>query len=134
MYESGRATALSAQTIGKLCEALGLLPPTAVELQQADTRVAEVRTFCPNPECPSNLPVRLGEQVVLVPHKHFAAEGECHCGWCGEVLERACPECGGAIQPGAFCTQCGSAYVAGAPARVEPVRVEQSERLMAWSH
>lgn len=137
MYEGGRETALSAQTVGKLCEELGLLPPSETELATAaSTHVPEEageRVFCPNPECPSNLPARVGERVVLTPHTHVAGEAERHCAWCGEVLERACPECGAPVNAGAFCVRCGTAYLAEAPNRADPARIAAAERLMAWS-
>ena len=59
MFEGGKSTALSAQVIGKLCDTLGLLPPTAAELSaEEEQRRSQVqqgeRVFCPNPECPCN--------------------------------------------------------------------------------
>lgn len=134
MYEGGRATALSAQIVGKLCDELGLVPPTQAELAAEVAAPSGTRSFCPNPECPGNLPVTIGGRVALVPHAHLAGERERHCAWCGEVLEKACPECGAPVNPGAFCACCGTPYLAEAPERVDPVRVASSERLMAWSH
>ncbi|MBQ9694016.1 MAG: helix-turn-helix domain-containing protein [Kiritimatiellae bacterium] len=138
MFEGGRSTALSAQVIGKICDTLGLLPPTAAELSAEDETLRNrlqhgERVFCPNPQCPCNLPMTLGNRVILVPKAHHATTGEIHCGWCGEVLERRCPECGAAINPGAFCAQCGSAYLADVPETADPRRVAQSERILAWS-
>ncbi len=133
MYEGGRATALSAQSIGKICEELGLLPPTQAEMVQAAV-VEQVRSYCPNVECVSNLPLRVGDRVVYVPRRHVLAEGECHCAWCGEVLERACPECGAPIGEGAFCGQCGVAYLTGEERHVDERRVAMAERVFAWSH
>ncbi len=136
MFEGGRQTALNAQVIGKLCAELGLLPPNAQELAVArgvGERSEQVRSFCPNPECPSNLPMTVGGRHLLVPRGHMLSEGECHCAWCGEVLERACPECGAAINEGAFCSHCGSAYLVSEDAPLSPKRAEVSEQLMAWS-
>jgi DNA-binding Xre family transcriptional regulator len=137
MFESGRATALGAQTIGKLCDELGLLPPSQAELSAAarhemPNSLSGERTFCPNPQCPSNLPIQVGQKVTLVPRGHLAQAHECHCAWCGEVLERACPECGATVNPGAFCTCCGTAYLVETPATVDPKRLSQSERLTDW--
>ncbi len=134
MYEGGRHTALNASVIGKICDVLGLLPPTPSELTAQPAPAECVRTFCPNTACPGNLPLALGERVVLVPKTHFANVGEHHCAWCGEVLESACPECGAPIQAGAFCVHCGVPYIADTPQMVDPVRVATAERLMAWSH
>lgn len=133
MYEGGRATALSAQIVGKLCDELGLVPPTQAELDTEVPMSSGVRVFCPNPECPSNLPVAIGDRVVLVPHAHMAGERERHCAWCGEVLEKACPECGAPVNSGAFCVHCGTPYLSEAPERADSVRVAASERLMAWA-
>lgn len=136
MFEGGRQTALNAQVIGKLCAELGLLPPNAQELAVAygvGERSEQVRSFCPNPECPSNLPMTVGGRHLLVPRGHMLSEGECHCAWCGEVLERACPECGAAINEGAFCSHCGTAYLVNEDAPLSQKRAEISERLMAWS-
>ena len=119
MYEGGRAGALGAETVGKLCAAAA--------------RPQGTRVYCPNPACPSNLPVRVGENVVLVPHGHLAEEGEVHCAWCGEVLERACPECGAPLNAGAHCVRCGAAYLTEAPERFDAERAAASERALAWS-
>ena len=136
MFEGGRQTALNAQVIGKLCAELGLLPPNAQELAAADgvgERAVQVRSFCPNPECPSNLPMAVGGRNLLVPRGHVLGEGEYHCAWCGEVLERACPECGAPVNEGAFCSHCGTAYLVSDGLSITPKRAEVSERLMAWS-
>lgn len=140
MFEGGRTTALNAQTIGRLCSELGLLAAHASELTEEAAAVPEgVRSFCPNPECPSNLPAVIGGETVSVPRKHFAAEGECHCGWCGEVLERACPSCGAPVNAGGFCASCGGRYVTvsvpagGKAADYVSRRAAACERLMAWA-
>lgn len=140
MFEGGRTTALNAQTIGRLCSELGLLAPHAAELSDGPAGVTEgVRSFCPNPECPSNLPAVIGGETVLVPRKHLAAEHECHCGWCGEVLERACASCGAPVNAGGFCASCGGRYVTvSVPAGKKAAdyvsgRAAVCERLMAWS-
>lgn len=137
MFEGGKTTALNASVIGKLCDALGLIPPSSAELDRAAEHYAVrtqqgERTFCPNAQCPCNLPVAMGERVVLMPRAHVAAQGEVHCAWCGEVLERHCPECGAPINAGAFCTQCGSPYLTDVPHTVDEQRIAQSERISAW--
>lgn len=137
MFEGGKTTALSAVSIGKICDALDLLPPSEAELEAtAEAHLTTVkrgeRTFCPNPQCPCNLPVQIGERTVLIPRAHFAQSGEVHCAWCGEVLERLCPECGEPINEGAFCAHCGSAYLQDVPEHIDTRRIEQSERIAAW--
>lgn len=134
MFESGRMTALNDQTIGKLCELLGVLPPTASERAApvVVTQPVLTRAFCPNPECPSNLPYQMNGMDVGLPRRLMVTERECHCKWCGEVLEKSCPECHAPVQSGAFCSHCGHAYVA----MPEPARQEVLEhrlQLVQWS-
>lgn len=134
MYENGQTRALGSAIIGKICDELGLIPPTQAELlEDAQTKAKGVRTFCPNPDCLSNLPLQMGGQTLLVPQKHVAEGKACHCAWCGEVLEKACPECGEPVNAGAFCECCGTAYLVETPERADPARIAASERLMAWS-
>ncbi len=128
-------TALNAQVIGKVCAELGLLAPSAVELEETREVQVKVRSFCPNAGCPSNLPYTLGEVTVLLPRGHVAGEHEHHCAWCGEVLEKACPECGAVVNEGAYCAQCGHAYLV--TEEVPPnmaARQAQSAKLVAWTH
>lgn len=132
MFETGRTTALNGATIGKICQVLGLLPPSGDELEAAPRQEEAAYAFCPNPECPGNLPAAIGDSVTLFPRRHALQAGEVHCALCGEVLERTCPECGAPVRPGAFCVRCGTAYLAVAPERVDPARVALSERLEAW--
>jgi DNA-binding Xre family transcriptional regulator len=134
MFESGRMTALNDQTIGKLCDLLGLLPPTASE-RQAETVLPQstlTRAFCPNPECPSNLPYQMNGMDVGVPRRLMVSAKECHCQWCGEILERQCPECHAPIQAGAFCSHCGHAYVQ-LPEPAHRDVFHQRMQLVQWS-
>lgn len=134
MFEGGRMTALNDQTIGKICHFLGILPPSTGEQQAmmaVQPVVEKVRAYCPNPECPSNLPYSVNGQELFLPRRLEVSAAEHHCRWCGEIVERACPECGAAVQSGAFCTQCGHTYVTC----VEPVRKEtfqQRLQLVQW--
>ncbi len=127
-------TALNDQTIGKICNLLGLLPPSSIEQKAfVAPQVVEkkVRAYCPNAECPSNLPYHVNGQDVFLPRRLEVGHDEHHCRWCGEVVERSCPECGAPVQSGAFCTQCGHAYVTS----VEPIRKEtfaQRLQLVQW--
>lgn len=134
MYEGGRTTALGAQAVARICEELGLVAPGEGELAQAPSPSVGERVFCPNAACPSNLAVALGEgRVALVPRGHVAGADEVHCAWCGEVLERACPECGAPLNAGAFCARCGAAYLAEAPERVDPAREAAMARAFEWA-
>ena len=135
LFEGGRMTALNAQVIGKLCSTFGLLPPGTAEVNgNSALAVAEAgtRTFCPNPECPSNVAYSVGERVVFAPRGHLAGAGEKHCAWCGEVLERACGACGAPVNAGAFCSACGEAYVASESVKADEKRTALSEQLAKW--
>ena len=37
-----------------------------------------------------------------------------YCAMCGELLERACPNCGAPVHAGAICSLCGQPYVVAA--------------------
>lgn len=130
-------TALNAQVIGKLCNTFGLLPPATAETNgNSALPVAEAgeRTFCPNPECPSNVAYQVGDKVALAPRGHFAGAGEKHCAWCGEVLEHACANCGAPVNAGAFCSACGEAYVATEQVKADNSRTALSEQLVKWAN
>ncbi len=132
MYEGGRTTALNASVIGKICDVLGLIPPTQAELAAKPSAETKTRCFCPNSECISNLPMTIGAQTVYFPHHHQMTTDEVHCPWCGEVVERACPECQAPVNEGAFCKQCGTPYIVSEVKPVDPHRMERAERFLSW--
>ncbi len=136
MFEGGRMTALNAQVIGKVCSELGLLAPVKEEFEAPAAVMEKVRTFCPNMQCPSNLPYMIGGDSLMLPRGHMASSDEHHCAWCGEVLEKACPECGAAVNPGAFCAHCGHAYITteALTAAEREVHLQASERIFSWIH
>ncbi len=110
MMEAGRATALSKENISKVAKLLGVELP---EESSAALPVVSAMSlaFCPNFQCPTNYPYFVGGQLFFLP------SGSCGCGehclFCGEILERKCPNCGAAItRAGGCCASCGSGLLA----------------------
>ena len=144
MMENGRADALSRETLAKIAAELHVELPEEGDAPSAATGPSGAMAagggvvICPNPDCPTNLPYRVGAEVFLLPRAHRG--GGTHCPQCGEVLARACPECGAPLHAGAaFCASCGAALV---PHAYDPAvltdpwlraRQEQSRALLAWN-
>ena len=118
MFEGGQPTKLSKETVEKLSEFLG------VSLQEEAPSIAEVsssgrcenqiviRGFCPNAECPSNVPYVVNGRLFHRPSRKVASPtGGMRCVQCGELLEMNCPSCGAPLNDGACCAACGAAYV-----------------------
>ena len=112
----GRATALRRDTVEKIAEILGVelpaeplgggtvsAPPVAAATPPA--------AFCPNCECPSNIPYLVGGAIALHPRRQPDPSAT-YCPWCGEVLEHSCPQCETPATQTAFCPNCGAARVA----------------------
>jgi len=110
MFENGRKDALSRDKLAAIAK---ILDVDATKLEAAPFTPA--LAFCPDPQCPSNVPYALRDGVAI--HPTFVAvdpERLSYCALCGEVMETRCPnpECRSAPQPGAFCRDCGSPYIA----------------------
>lgn len=106
MMEAGKADAVNGDTLAKIATHLAIdlaTPSTAEGVREPR------RAYCPNAECPSNVPIVLGDDLLFVPMVQ-RAEAK-HCCYCGEFLEKVCPECGAAVHAGACCCQCGTSYV-----------------------
>lgn len=112
MMEKGSATALSHDAIVKIAKILEVeLPETTSEEKIISVPPARSgNSFCPNSDCPSNVPYMVGEQVVLWPQLQPTANGK-YCAYCGEVLETSCGNCDAPVTQGAFCPKCGAARV-----------------------
>lgn len=111
MFEAGHPSALSEEKIRQAAEILG------VDLAQPVTPSASSPrewTYCPEHACPSVIPFCVGSMVrfAVTPVKSRVGE-KTRCRWCGELLERSCPnpDCGAAVKAGAFCEHCGTPYV-----------------------
>jgi hypothetical protein len=130
MFEAGMATKLSNEVVGKMAEVLGLDLATLLKeeternehrheagMMSAAMRIAGVddivsRGYCPNCQCPSNVPYVVEGRLFYRPSRTMASpNGGTRCTQCGEILEMRCPLCGAPLNDGACCGVCGSAYV-----------------------
>lgn len=123
-FEGGKTTALRQDTIEKIAKVLGVTLPKqsaqADNIEQAigstptaqAPRIAEA-AFCPNSECPSNLPYMVGDELIFHPRRQ-PNPAAAFCPWCGELLAHNCPECGAPVTRSAFCTSCGAKRVESA--------------------
>ena len=118
MFESGQPTKLSEETVKKLSDFLD------VPLQEEVSSVGTIPTtgsqeplnvvhgFCPNCQCPSNVPYVVEGRLFYRPSRSVASPtGGVRCTQCGELLEMRCPSCGAVLNDGACCAACGTAYV-----------------------
>lgn len=118
MFESGRTTALSEDTIRKIASELGVDLNKVAEIESDNVVCSSLSgfrsftSFCPDMECPSNYPYLVGGRLMLLPMKDVSSVGTGKfCPFCGEVLEKRCPECGAPLNEGACCSQCSFQYV-----------------------
>lgn len=117
MFERGDPTKLSDGVVDKIARKfeISLEEPPTIQIQNRVSVVsaADERGYCPNPECPSNIRYRAGDQVFLEPNRALADPvGGKFCAKCGEILEKRCPNCGASLHDGAVCSFCGKPYVA----------------------
>ncbi|MBQ9727452.1 MAG: helix-turn-helix transcriptional regulator [Kiritimatiellae bacterium] len=122
MLEHGSATAVSRETLARIADAVGVeLPPepAAAVLAAAAAAPPAGFAFCPDFECPTNMPYFVGSELLLLP-LGSAGAGR-HCAACGELLERACRACGAPVRRGCgCCTACGAPLVAAPAAGFAP--------------
>ena len=129
MFEAGMATKLSDEAVGKMAEVLGLDLAAllkeeaerrkvqekvggAASAQVLDLLAGQIRGYCPNCQCPSNIPYVVDGRLFYRPSRTMASpNGGTRCAQCGEVLEMKCPACGAPLNEGACCGVCGSAYI-----------------------
>ena len=117
MMERGRGDALSRQKLAAVAEVLGVDAARYLEEASPDEGVAAPTVagnsgICPVFDCPSNIPYIVNGRMLVLPRSGSAGSGR-HCAYCGELLERQCPECGAAVAAGrACCGECGEPYVA----------------------
>ncbi len=118
MFEGGQPTKLSDDSVKKLSELLGIsLSDTKREVASPDVQMVYadlpvINGFCPNCQCPSNVPYVVGGRLFFRPSRTIASpNGGTRCTQCGEVLEMRCPKCGAPLNDGACCAVCGSNYV-----------------------
>ncbi len=119
MFEQGDGTKLNDEVIAKLCQKFGIELPTAsasaapqIAVPLQVPRAANTHAFCPNPTCPSNIPYVVDGRTLLRPDFDQADPvGGKFCAVCGEILERACPNCGAPVHKGGICSFCGNPYI-----------------------
>ncbi len=120
MFESGHANALARPKIEALLKRLEIDLPVADDHGEAASAVTAPESgtapsaYCPVYDCPSNVPFTVKGTLLIKPQVRPDANAR-HCAFCGELLERICPECGDAAKDGACCTQCGSPYISTPP-------------------
>ncbi len=106
MVENGRLEALSRATLEKIATELGFDLP-------ADVVPEGVGGVCPNGDCPSMLPVRVGDEWLGLARGQ--REGR-FCTLCGELLLDTCAGCGMPVHGGAACCgRCGRSYAVLTP-------------------
>ena len=118
MFEGGMVTKLSDDTVKRLSEVLGVSLEKQVDeasnvppIPNGAGSVA-ARGYCPNGDCPSNVPYVVSGRLFYRPSRNIASpSGGTRCAYCGEVLEMRCPSCGAALNDGGCCSACGSQYV-----------------------
>ncbi len=142
MFEAGMATKLSDEAVGRMAEVLGLdlagMLKESRERREAAGGAARdagrfdaaARGYCPNCQCPSNVPYVVEGRLFYRPSRSLASPaGGARCALCGEVLELRCPVCGAPLNDGACCGVCGGAYVAAAlPEGVDPAAYARTRR------
>lgn len=117
-FERGDGTKLSDEAIQKLSEKFGIPlskdSPT-VSLNSPISHLPSASAgsgFCPNPDCPSNHRLNTAGRLLIVPDRKLSDPvGGRFCAYCGEVLERKCPNCGSPVHDGAVCSFCGKQYI-----------------------
>lgn len=117
-FERGDGTKLSDEAIQKLSEKFGVPLPksTAPDLQPPTFNLQPIAVaatgFCPNPDCPSHRKMQSAGKTIIFPDRKLSDPvGGRFCAYCGEVLERKCPNCGSPVHDGAICSLCGKPYV-----------------------
>ena len=121
MFEQGDGTKLNDEVIDRLAKKFGISLQDS-KVKEADgyldvlptvKRPEEIlRGFCPNPHCPTNHPYLVDGRSFRQPDREKADPvGGKFCAFCGEILEKQCPNCGAQIHDGAFCSSCGEPYV-----------------------
>ncbi len=140
MMEKGKPDAVARPTLAKIATLLGVELPAetdrATPLPSPIPPATDVR-ICPNEDCPSNLPYRVGDTIHFMPHAHRGSATRCP--YCGEVLVGVCETCGEPVHSGeAFCPSCGAPHVVSTLAPGEATddwlrnRQEQSRLVLGW--
>ena len=117
MFENGRPTKLSEETIKRIAKKFGISLLSEENEHPASfglTVDSATKGFCPNSKCPSNSTYEVDGRRFFIPDREKADPiGGRYCALCGEVLEKCCPNCGAPIHAGAVCSVCGNPYISG---------------------
>ena len=134
-FENGDSTKLGDAIVKKLADTLGVSLESAPKKEDdSPVQIAvpgmTVRGFCPDANCPSNVPYVVGDRLYFRTLRDKASpNGGPRCACCGEVLETRCPACGAPLNEGACCGVCGSKYVTAAlPTGINAVEWAASRR------
>lgn len=117
MFEQGDGTKLNDAVVEKLAKKFGIDLKAPVEKSPVPAGERRLVTekgtgFCPNPHCPSNHSYEVDGRTFYRPDRASADPvGGRFCAFCGEVLEKRCPNCGAPVHEGAVCSHCGEPYV-----------------------
>lgn len=118
MFEQGDGTKLNDEVVARLAEKFGIDlskrgDQAAAEPVRAAAPFGGAKGFCPNPACPTNHVYEVDGRRFAMPDREKADPvGGKFCAFCGEVLEKKCPNCGAPIHDGGVCSLCGDPYVA----------------------
>jgi len=114
MFENGNTTKLSGEYVSKIAARLKIDLKEILEKGMDDAVEAEpyspkfaVSGFCPDPDCPSNVPYSVGSRTLI---RVSLMKGR-YCAHCGEVVVTRCPSCGAVPNEGACCIACGKPYI-----------------------
>ena len=119
MFEQGDGTKLNEGAVRKLAAKFGVDiagksggEAAGAELPMPAYRSAGGVGYCPDPRCPTNHAYTVDGKTLYRPDR-LAADpvGGRFCAMCGEVLLKACPNCGAQVHDGGFCSICGEQYV-----------------------
>lgn len=137
MFEGGMTTKLSDETVKKMADFLGIKleesrknPSPIPNVSSIVQPVLVAHGYCPNCQCPSNVPYVVEGHLFYRPSRSIASPtGGKRCTQCGELLEMRCPVCGAPLNDGACCAVCGSVYVTPVlPEGVDPVSYARARR------
>jgi len=123
MFEGGMSTKLSDETVQKMADFLGVRLEDERKSEGTDVSSVDdssvkrpsvfiTHGYCPNCQCPSNVPYVVDGRLFYRPTRAIASPtGGVRCTQCGELLEMRCPVCGAPLNDGACCAVCGAVYV-----------------------
>lgn len=119
MFEQGDPTKLNDEVVEKLAKKFGIALKEAAPAATPSTSTSYLnlplplgKGYCPNPACPSNHEYLVAGRRFFLPNRDEADPvGGKFCAYCGEVLEKRCPNCGAPVHAGAVCSLCGEAYI-----------------------